>query len=94
MRILRKAIVLGFAGLGVYKAWELTTANLDLVRERTNIARKRIEPALVEAESNLKDAVTTVADAVNDAADDVAATDLTSDAGQPAGTIHSASRTA
>ena len=33
MRILRKAIVLGFAGLGAYKAWELANDNLEVVHE-------------------------------------------------------------
>ena len=86
MRIIRKAVVLGFAGLGVYKAWELASANIDVLRERTNLARKRIEPALVEAEASVeasvKEAVASVADAVNDTADETAAT------------IHSASRSA
>jgi hypothetical protein len=84
MRVLRKAIVLGFAGLGVYKAWELANENADVLRARANRARNRLEPALAEAEGNVKAAVDTVTDAVNDVASDTE--------GQP--TIHSASRTA
>lgn len=91
MRILRKAVVLGFAGLGVYKAWELASANFDIAREKANRVRNKIEPALVEAEGNLKAAVDTVGEAVNDAAADAGAATGTSPA---AGTIHSASRTA
>jgi len=98
MRILRKAVVLGFAGLGVYKAWELASANIDTLKERTNLARKRIEPALVEAEANVeasvKEAVASVADAVNDAANEAGGADRSTDNGQTAGTIHSASRSA
>ena len=84
MRILRKAIVLGFAVLGVYKAWELTNENLDALRERAGRARTRLEPALAEAEGNVKAAVDTVTDAVNDVASDTEA--------QP--TVHAASRPA
>jgi hypothetical protein len=81
MRVLRKAIVLGFAGLGVYKAWELANENLETVRERANRARNRLEPALVEAEGNVKAAVDTMTDAVSDVASDTEPT---------RGTIHSA----
>lgn len=91
MRMLRKAVVLGFAGLGVYKAWELASANFDVARDRANRVKSRIEPALVEAEGNLKAAVDTVSEAVSDAAADTLPADDTS---QTAGTIHSTSRSA
>jgi hypothetical protein len=91
MRILRKAVVLGFAGLGVYKAWELVNANLDIAKDKANRVRGKLEPAIVEAEGNLKAAVDTVAEAVNDAATEAG---ITSDDREAAGTIHSASRTA
>jgi hypothetical protein len=85
MRVLRKAIVLGFAGLGVYKAWELANENIETVKERANRARNRLEPALAEAEDNVKAAVDTVTDAVSDVA---------SDTEPERGTIHSVSHTA
>jgi hypothetical protein len=85
MRILRKAIVLGFAGLGVYKAWELANENLESLRGRANRARNRLEPALAEAEADVKAAVDTVTEAVNDVA---------ADATPERGTIHSVSHTA
>jgi hypothetical protein len=88
MHVLRKTIVLGFAGLGVYKAWELANENLDIVRERAGRARKRLEPALAEAEDNVKAAVDTVTDAVSDVASDTEPTQGTIHA------IHSVSHTA
>ena len=85
MRILRKAIVLGFAGLGAYKAWELVNDNLEVVRERANRARNRMKPALAEAEGDVKAAVDTMTEAVSDVASDT----------EPAqGTIHSVSHSA
>jgi hypothetical protein len=85
MRILRKAIVLGFAGLGVYKAWELANDNLEIVRARANRARNRLEPALAEAEGDVKAAVDTMTEAVSDVASDTQPTQST---------IHSVSHTA
>ena len=85
MRILRKAIVLGFAGLGAYKAWELANENLETIRERANRARNRLQPALSEAEGDVKAAVDTMTEAVTDVASDTEPTQ---------GTIHSVSHTA
>jgi hypothetical protein len=85
MRILRKAIVLGFAGLGVYKAWELANENLERVRERATRARNRLQPALAEAEGDVKAAVDTMSEAVSDVASDTQPTQ---------GTMHSVSHTA
>ncbi len=76
MRILRKAIVLGFAGLGVYKAWELANDNLETVRDKAQRAKSRIEPALIDAETNMKaaahDAAATVREASLEAVESVA----------------------
>jgi len=71
-RMLRKTIILGLAGLGAYKAWELASANLQPARDKANEVKDRLRPAVQDAESQVvdasKNAVADVADAVADAA--------------------------
>jgi hypothetical protein len=62
MRMIRKLVVLGLAGLGLYKAWELASAKLIDVRQRADDAKARLEPALHDT-----------ADTIQAAADDVEA---------------------
>ena len=53
MRVIRKFVVLAFAGLGIYKAWELASAQFAVVRQRAADAKARIEPALHETEDTV-----------------------------------------
>ncbi len=72
MRFLLRLVVLGFAGLGMYKAWELMEPKITDMRQRAAGAREKIEPALRDAADTLqtatKDAAETITDATRDAA--------------------------
>jgi hypothetical protein len=76
MRLLRKAIIIGFAALGAYKAWELLSPKVGKARAKTADARDRVEPALRDAADTVRtasrDAVASVADASFGAAASVA----------------------
>jgi hypothetical protein len=75
MRFLAKLIVLGFAGLGVYKAWEMLGPKVTEGRDRAEGARDRLEPAI-------RDAAGTLQTATREAAETI--TDGSRDAGHPA----------
>jgi len=70
--MLRKTIILGLAGLGLYKAYELASANMQTARDKAERVKERVRPAVHDAESDVMDAsrnaVANVADAVADAA--------------------------
>src|SRR4051812_42664625 len=59
MRSMLKLAVLGFAGLGIYRAWELAGPKVSEVRGRAEGAREKLEPAV-------RDAVDTVQTAAKD----------------------------
>ena len=77
-RMLRKTIVLGLAGLGLYKAYELASANMQTARDKADRVKQRVRPAVQDAETEVIDAsrnaVANVADAVADAARDESTT--------------------
>jgi hypothetical protein len=56
MRFLRKTVILGLAGLGAYRVWELLIPKLDLARDQAMQAKDRIEPALRDAKRSVEDA--------------------------------------
>jgi ElaB/YqjD/DUF883 family membrane-anchored ribosome-binding protein len=64
MKLLRKAIVLGVAGLGLYKTYEVVAPKLGAARGRTAQARRRAEPAVKTA----KDTFASARDSVRDTA--------------------------
>ena len=72
----RKAVVLGFAGLGLYKAWELFSANSTRAREQLLRAKSTLGSAVRQAEGDVKgasrDAAGTVLDASRIAVAEVA----------------------
>jgi hypothetical protein len=71
-KVLRKTMLMGFAALGVYKAWEIAHDNLGIAREKAGKVKSRLQPAVRQAETDVKDAsriaVASVAEAVSDAA--------------------------
>ena len=73
MRFMIRLIVLGFAGLGMYKAWEMLEPKVSEARDRAAGARDRIEPAIRDAADTLqsatKDAADTLQSATKDATD-------------------------
>jgi hypothetical protein len=75
MRFLTKLVVLGFAGLGVYKAWEMLGPRVTEARQRAEDARDRLEPAI-------RDAAETLQTATKEAAETI--TEGSPDAGEPA----------
>jgi hypothetical protein len=76
MRFLVKLVVLGFAGLGMYRAWELVGPKVSEARQRASGARERIEPAIREAADTLqtatKDAAEELADGTRGVVDEIA----------------------
>jgi hypothetical protein len=64
MRFLARLIVLGFAGLGMYRTWELVGPKVSEARQRAAGARDRMEPAI-------RDAADTLQQATHDAADEI-----------------------
>ena len=75
MRFLGKAIVVGFAALGAYRAWELLSPKIGIAKTRTSDARDRLEPALRDAADTVRtasrEAIVSVADASVDVAEAV-----------------------
>ena len=75
MRWLLRSVVLVFAGLGVYKAWELVSPKLQQAQDAGSTARDTIAPAVRDAKDKVTsasaDAVGTVIDATRDAAESV-----------------------
>jgi hypothetical protein len=74
MRLLRKTIVLGLAGLGLYKAWEVLGPVLGLAKDTGAQVRDRVEPALREATDTVRSATRDAADTVAGASRDAAGT--------------------
>jgi Tfp pilus assembly protein PilX len=76
MRFLRKTVILGLAGLGAYRAWELLSPKLDMARDQAMQAKDRLEPALRDAKRSVedasRDAASSLATASKEAADSVA----------------------
>ena len=66
-KALRKTMLLGFAALGVYKAWEIANDNLGIAREKATRMKSRLEPAVRQAETDVKDASHDAAESVIDA---------------------------
>jgi hypothetical protein len=66
-KVSRKLVVFGFAGLGVYKAWELLSANSSGAREQALRVKSRVGGAVRQAESDVKDASQDAAESVLDA---------------------------
>jgi len=56
MRMLTKAILVGLAGLGLYRAWQLVNPTVNSVRDKTDQARARVEPAVRGAKDSLASA--------------------------------------
>jgi hypothetical protein len=56
MRFVARLIVVGFAGFGMYKAWEALSPKMSEARVRASGARERIEPAIREAADTLQTA--------------------------------------
>jgi hypothetical protein len=70
MRFLLRLIGLGFAGLGVYRTWELVAPKLSEARDRATGARDEIEPAIRDASETLQTAVKDAAETLVDGAPD------------------------
>jgi hypothetical protein len=66
-KVLRKAIVLGFAGFGAYKAWELLSTNSTRARDGALRLKDRLGTAVRQAESDVKGASHEAAETVIDA---------------------------
>jgi hypothetical protein len=71
MRLLIRLIVLGFAGLGMYRAWELVGPQVSEARRRALGARERLEPALRDAADTLHTASKDAADELTEGSRDV-----------------------
>jgi hypothetical protein len=72
MRFLVKLVVLGFAGFGAYKAWEIVSPKMSEARERAAGARDKIEPAFRQAADTLQHATKEAADTITEASRDAA----------------------
>ena len=83
MRMIRKLVVLGLAGLGLYKAWELANGKLIDVRQRAEDAKARLEPALRDTENTVHAAAEDVGASMRGLSHAVADT-VASDASSPA----------
>jgi len=92
MRFLVKLVVLGFAGLGVYKAWELLGPKVSEVQQSAAGARDKIEPAIRDAADTIQSATKEAADTISDAASSAVSDDVNVSA-QPA-PPHSAEKVA
>jgi hypothetical protein len=66
-KALRKTILMGFAALGVYKAWEIANENLGLAQDKAARMRRRLEPTVRQTETDVKDASHEAAETVLDA---------------------------
>jgi hypothetical protein len=72
MRLLRKAVILGLAGLGAYRVWELLSPKLHMAGDQAVQAKDRIEPALRDAKRSVEDASSDAASSLADASKDAA----------------------
>jgi hypothetical protein len=72
MRFLVKLIVLGFAGLGVYKAWEVLGPKVSEARDRAEGARDALEPAIRDAADTLHNATREAAETITEGTPDPA----------------------
>lgn len=72
MRIIRKLVVLGLAGLGLYKAWEIANPKLIELRQRAAGAKARIEPSLRDTEDTVQGAAEDVGASLHDLSHTVA----------------------
>jgi hypothetical protein len=84
MRIVRKAVVLGFAGFGMYKAGELANAKVAELRRQGADAKARIEPALHDTEETLATAAEEVSESVHELSHTVADSIATATSDSPA----------
>ena len=66
MRFLTKLVVLGFAGLGVYKAWEMIGPRMSEARQRAEEARDKLEPAIRDAADTLQTATKEAAETITE----------------------------
>ena len=75
MRTLRKSMVLGLAGLGAYKAWELASDRIGGIRDHAARVKGQLAPVVRDAEGDVVEAsrlaVASVAEAVGELALDV-----------------------
>jgi hypothetical protein len=55
-KLLRKMVILGLAGFGAYKAWELVSARAVPVRDHAARVGNRLVSVVQQAESDVKDA--------------------------------------
>ncbi len=74
MRLLRKTIVVGFAGLGLYKAWELLSPMLSSAKDKTLSVRDQVEPAVRQAADTVQGASHDAAGSLVDASRQAAGT--------------------
>lgn len=91
MKLLRKAIVLGLTGLGLYKTYEVVAPKLGAARGRTAEARRRADPAVKAAKdtfASARDSARNTAGSLVGASRDVAdaATDAVVDIGNDVAT--------
>jgi len=73
MRFLTKLVVLGFAGLGVYKAWEMIGPRVSEARQRAEDARDTLEPAIRDAAETLQTATKEAAETITEGSPDAGA---------------------
>jgi regulator of protease activity HflC (stomatin/prohibitin superfamily) len=72
MRFFSKLIVLGFAALGVYKAWEMLGPRVSEARQRAEDARDTLEPAIRDAADTLQTATKEAAETITEGSGDAA----------------------
>jgi hypothetical protein len=82
MRFAIRLIVLGFAGFGIYKTWEMLEPKVSEVRERAVGARDKIEPAIREAADTLQSATKDAAEELADPTPVAAVSSLSSSAAE------------
>jgi len=66
MRFLLKLVVLGLAGLGAYRLWELLEPRVSVARQRAADARDTLEPAIRDAADTLQTATKEAADVITE----------------------------
>jgi hypothetical protein len=66
MRFVGRLIVLGFAGFGLYRTWQIFGPKVMDARQRAAGARDRIEPAIRDAAEALQTATRDAADELAD----------------------------
>ena len=82
MRFAIRLIVLGFAGLGIYKTWEILEPKVSEVRQRAVGARDKMEPAIRDAAETLQSATKDAADELTDPAPVDAVSSLSTNAAE------------